>query len=262
MGSRRICLLWVCLIMGLILGGVNRVFAEETSNQTIYNELFEKAIALKEAGDYETALNIFKKIADDSNKDQIQYTDALVEQSMILKDKNNPEWFAKAKEAGYKIKILYSKNYPNPDYWMVYAKYSALVNKERHVIGAFRKLFYYSPDNVEGYIAKGDTYVFMAINTDSLETDDTTDDLFADNNDNNKFIRQERGKIAKEAYETALMNPTLENKRKAYVHYKLGKLETEVFSNKEKAVENWKKAVGSASESIYGKKSAELLKSY
>ena len=142
---------------------------------------------------------------------------------------------------------------------MVYAKYSALVNKERHVIGAFRKLFYYSPDNVEGYIAKGDTYVFIAINTDPLETYDTTDDLF---DDNDKFIRQERGKIAKEAYETALMNPTLENKRKAYVHYKLGKLETEVFSNKEKAVENWKKAVGNASESIYGKKSAELLKSY
>lgn len=261
MGNRRICLLWICLIIGLILGGVNRVFAEETSNQTINNELFEKAIALKEAGDYETALNIFKKIADDSNKDQIQYTDALVEQSMILKDKNNPEWFAKAKKAGYKIKVLYSKNYPNPDYWMVYAKYSALVNKERHVIAAFRKLFYFSPDNVEGYIAKGDTYVFMAINTDPLKTYDRYHRKDHQLN-KKKFTRQKRGKIAKEAYETALMNPTLENKRKAYVHYKLGKLETEVFSNKEKAVENWKKAVGSASESIYGKKSAELLKSY
>ena len=107
MDNRRICLLWVCLIMGLIQGSINRVFAEETSNQTIYNKLFfEKAIALKEAGDYEAALDIFKKIADDGNKDQIQYTDALVEQSMILKDKNNPEWFAKAKEAGYKIKVM------------------------------------------------------------------------------------------------------------------------------------------------------------
>ena len=79
-----------------------------------------------------------------------------------MKDMNMPTWKLPAKEAAYKIKLLYKTNYNNPEYWLVYAKYAALVNKERHVYGAFQKAFFFKPDYVEGYIAKGTIYTYLA----------------------------------------------------------------------------------------------------
>lgn len=253
------CFLWVYLI-SFVFGIVNISYSEDTSPQVTQDELYKKAIALKEVDESNTALDIFKKIEDDSYKNQIRYTDILVEQSIIMKDANNPAWKLKAKEAAYKIKLLYKTNYNNPEYWLVYAKYAALVNKERHVYGAFQKAFFFKPDYVEGYIAKGTIYTYLAKNTDPSETTTSTAIDYTDAPvSKENLVRYNKGKEAKESYEIALKNPTLDNDRKAYIHYKIGELEKGILLNKEEAVRNWKKAVELSSDSMYGKKSAELL---
>ena len=249
----------VCLV-GLIFGVVNIGYSEDTPHQASLDELYQKAIALKEVGDNNAALDIFKKIANDSSKNQIRHTDILVEQGIIMKDMNMPTWKLPAKEAAYKIKLLYKTNYNNPEYWLVYAKYAALVNKERHVYGAFQKAFFFKPDYVEGYIAKGTVYTYLAKNTDPSESTTSSAIGYEDVHvSKENSVSYNRGKVAKESYEIALKNSTLDNDRKAYIHYKIGELEMNILSDKEEAVKNWKKAVELSPDSMYGKKSAELL---
>ncbi|MCR4292166.1 MAG: hypothetical protein NUV76_04735, partial [Candidatus Kuenenia sp.] len=72
-------------------------------------------------------------------------------------------------------------------------------------------------------------------------------------------VRYNKGKEAKKSYEIALRNSTLDNDKKAYIHYKIGTLEMDILSNKEDAVKNWMKAVELSPDNMYGKKSAELL---
>jgi tetratricopeptide (TPR) repeat protein len=249
----------MCLV-GLVFGVVNIGYSEDTSLQASLEELYQKAIALKEVGDNNAALDILKKIANDSSNNQIRYTDILVEQGIIMKDMNMPTWKSPTKEAAYKIKLLYKKNYNNPEYWLVYAKYAALVNKERHVYGAFQKAFFFKPDYVEGNIAKGTAYTYLAKNTDPSETTASAAIGYEEvpvSKENS--ARYNKGKEAKEFYEVALKNSTLDNGRKAYIHYKIGELEMNILSNKEAAVKNWKKTVELSPDSLYGKKSAELL---
>lgn len=259
MRFEKVCFLLVCLV-SLIFGVVNIGYSEDTSRQASLDELYQKAIALKEVGNNNAALDIFKKIANDSSKNQIRYTDILVEQGIIMKDMNMPAWKLPTKDAAYKIKLLYKTNYYNPEYWLVYAKYAALVNKERHVYGAFQKAFFFKPDYIEGYIAKGTVYTYLAKNTDPSETTTST---AIDNTDvpvsKETSVRYNRGKEAKESYEVALKNSTLDNDRKAYIHYKIGELEMNILSNKEEAAKNWRKAVALSPGGMYGKKSTELL---
>lgn len=260
--NTKSCFLWFWLI-SFLFGGSYIVYGEPSS-QTTQDVLYRKAIALKEVGDNDAAFDMFKKLTDDNGKDQLRYTHALVEQGVIMKDAKNPAWKVKAKEAAYNIKVLYRANLNNPDYWMVYAKYAALVNRERHVYGAFKKAFFFKPDYNEGHIVKGDIYTYLAKNTEPEETitsTSITDDLttMMETTGQDIFVRSIRGKEAKEAYETALVNQSLDNIRKAYIYYKIGELEMLIFSNKDEAARNWKKAIEIAPDSMYGKKSNELL---
>lgn len=255
------CFLWLWLISFVL--GVSHIVYGESSPQATQDELYRKAIALKEVGDNNAALDIFQKFTKDTSKDQLSYANILVEQGIIMKDAKNPAWKVKAKEAAYNIKVLYKANLNNPDYWMVYAKYAALVNRERHVYGAFKKAFFYKPDYTEGYIVKGDIYMYLAKNTEPEETvmsTSITDDLTTMRTTGQDiFVRSIKGKEAKEAYKTALTNQNLDNTRKAYIYYKIGDLEMLIFSNKDEAVRNWKKVIEIAPDSVYGKKANELL---
>lgn len=253
------CFLWLFL-MGFVFCIVTIGYSEDIVPQVTQDELYNKAIALKEVGDGRVALDIFEKIENDSHENQIRYTDILVEQSIIMKDMNMPAWSSKAKEAGYKIKLLYKTYYAEYNYWLVYAKYCALVNNERDVYGALKRMFYFKPNYVESYIAKGSLYTYLAKNTDPVETisspviGDTDGTVSKENS-----VRYSRGREAKESFVIALNNSTLSDDRKAYVHYKMGELEINVLSDKEEAVKNWKKTVALSPESAYGKKASALL---
>lgn len=97
---------------------------------------------------------------DATNKDELKHTDAMIEQGMIMKDAKNPDLNWKAVEAQQKFKIFYRTNYNKPEYWLAYAKFAALVGKESHLSGAFKKAFFYKPNYIEGFILKGDLYSF------------------------------------------------------------------------------------------------------
>ncbi|TLD41719.1 MAG: hypothetical protein JETT_2014 [Candidatus Jettenia ecosi] len=254
--------LWFWLISFLFVE--SSIVYGESSPLTTQDEIYRKAIALTEVGDNDAAFEMLKKLTYDNSKDQLRYTHVLVEQGIIMKDAKNQAWKAKAKEAAYNIKVLYRTNFNSPDYWMVYAKYAALVNRERHVYGAFKKAFFFKPDYNEGHIVKGDIYTYLAKNTEPEETiisTSITDDLttMMETTGRDIFVRTIRGKEAKKAYETALVNQSLDNIRKAYIYYKIGELEMLIFSNKNEATRNWKKAIEIAPDSMYGKKSNELL---
>lgn len=251
--------LWLFLI-GFVLCIAAGGYAEDASHQSAQDELYNKAIALKEVGDVRAALDIFEKLENDSRENQIRHTDILVEESIIMKDMNMPAWQSKAKEAGYKIKLLYRANYAEYNYWLVYAKYCALVNNERDVYGAVKRMFYFKPNYVENYIAKGSLYTYLAKNTGASETVSNPVIGYSDETVNNEnSVRNRRGEEAKEAFQAALNNSALSDDRKAYVHYKMGELEKTVLSDKGEAVRNWKKTVALSPESVYGKSASALL---
>jgi hypothetical protein len=233
--------------------------AEESPAHVAQEDLYEKAMVLKEDGKGDEAINMFNKFMD-TNKDELKRTDAMLEQCMIMKGMKTPTWKTKAREAQQKVKILYRTNYMNPEYWLVYAKFAAIVNEERDVYGAFKKAFYYKPDYPEGYIVKGDLYSYLAKNTDPSESTASTAIGYEEAHvSKENSVRYQKGKEAKESYEIALRNSTLDNDKKASIHYKIGELEMNILLNKEEAIKNWKKTVELSRDSMYGKKSAELL---
>ncbi len=121
-------------------------------------------------------------------------------------------------------------------------------------------MFYFKPNYVENYIAKGLLYTYLAKNTGASETISSpvigyTDGTVSKDNS----VRYSRGREAKEAFQTALNNSALCDDRKAYVHYKMGELEINVLSDMDEAMRNWKKTVALSPESAYGKSASALL---
>ncbi|MBI5308633.1 MAG: hypothetical protein HZB37_09960, partial [Planctomycetes bacterium] len=221
------CFLWLVLV-GFVLCIATTGHSEDASHQSAQDEL----------------LDIFEKLENDCRENQIRHTDILVEESIIMKDMNIPAWASKAKEAGHKIKLLYRTNYAEYNYWLVYAKYCALVNNERDVYGALKRMFYFKPNYMENYIAKGSLYTYLAKNTGALETISSTVIGYTDETvTKDNSVRYSRGREAKEAFVVALNDSTLSDARKACVHYKMGDLEINVLSDKGEAVKNWKKTV-------------------
>ncbi len=260
MTIKKRCILLAWLIAIVVFYETKISNAEESTAQVAQDDLYEKAMSLKEEGKSDAAMDMLKKLMDATNKDELKYIDAMLEQAMIMKDSKNPAWNRKAVEAQQKVKILYRTNYNKPEYWLVYAKFAALVNRENHVIGAFKKAFFFKPVYTGGYIVKGDLYNYLAKNTDPSESTASSAIGYEDVHvSKENSIRYNRGKVAKESYEIALKNPTLDNDRKACIHYKIGELEMNILSDKEEAVKNWKKTIELSPDSIYGKKSAELL---
>ena len=140
MKNIKSCNLLVWLMTVLVVYGVRMSDAEEASVQVTQDELYVKAMSFKEEGKSDAAMDMFKKIMDANSNDELKYTDALLEQCMIMKDINNPTLKLKAIEAQQKIKILYKINYNKPEYWLAYAKFAALVGKEDHLSGAHYNL--------------------------------------------------------------------------------------------------------------------------
>lgn len=259
MKMKRICILFVWFIAIAAFYEMKISNAGESTAQLAHGSLYEKAMFLKEDGKSDEAISMFSKFMD-ASKDELKRTDAMLEQCMIMKDMKAPAWKYKAKEAQQKVKILYRSHYLNPEYWLVYAKFAALINRERDVYGAFKKAFFYKPDYPEGYIVKGDLYGYLAKNTDPSEsTVSTSIDSAYEPVSKENSARYNKGKEAKKSYEIALRNSTLGNDKKAYIHYKIGTLEMDILSNKEDAIRNWKKTAELSPDSIYGKKSVELL---
>lgn len=258
--KRYIVLVW--LLMLAVFCGAKTGSANEATPQIIQDELYDKAMALKEEGNNNGALDVLKKIMDENlSKDVLKYTDALIEQCMIMKDANNPVWKTRAIDASQKVKMLYRTNFTNPEYWLVYAKFSALVNKERHVNGAFKKAFYFKPDFIKGYIVKGDLYYYLAKNMDpsSSYTSSSITGETTETNDKSNSPRYVAGINARDAYSVAVNSSTLDNKKKSSLFYKLGELEFIILSNKPAAISNWEKAVELDAESVYGKRAKERL---
>lgn len=263
MSIKKIYILSAWLIAINVFYGVRISDAEETSIQTSRDELFENALSLKEEGKKDAAMDMLKKIMDTCSNDELKYTDAMIEQCVIMRDMNNYDWKMKAVEAQRKVKILLRTNYTNPEYWLVYAKFAALVDEENHLTGAFKKAFFYKPIFIEGYILKGDLYSYFAKNTSPSSTAANSavtkkDNAMRTRNKENS-LRYIRGVKAKDAYYVALNSMSLDNKKKSYVFYKKGELEHIILSNKAEAIRNWKKAVEFDPDGIYGKISKERL---
>ena len=259
MAMKKGCILLVWLIAMVVFYETKISNAEESIAQLAHDDLYKNAMFLKEDGKSDEAINTFSKFMEVC-KDELKITDAMLEQCMIMKDMKAPAWKSKAKEAQQKVKILYRSHYLNPEYWLVYAKFAALINRERDVYGAFKKAFFYKPDYPEGYIVKGDLYGYLAKNTDPSESTASSTIGYEDVHvSKENSVRYNKGKEAKKSYEIALRNSTLDNDKKAYIHYKIGTLEMDILSNKEDAVKNWMKAVELSPDNMYGKKSAELL---
>jgi len=261
MKRNSILLVWLAIIF--VFCGKKMITANETTVQMSQKELFDNAMSLREEGKKDAAMDMLKKIMDTCSNDELKYTDAMIEQCVIMRDMNNYDWKMKAVEAQRKVKILLRTNYTNPEYWLVYAKFAALVDEENHLTGAFKKAFFYKPNFIEGYILKGDLYSYFAKNTSPSSTAANSavtkkDNAMRTRNKENS-LRYIRGVKAKDAYYVALNSMSLDNKKKSYVFYKKGELEHIILSNKAEAIRNWKKAAEFDPDGIYGKISKERL---
>jgi len=222
---------------------------------------YQRALNLKESEQYDEAIQIFGKLAAQyrDNKYHLHLLDAMIEQSRILKENRNSAWKARAKEAKLKVKTLYNSHATSADYWLLYARYSALEEKDHHIQAGLKKAFYFKPGYGEAFVAKGDIYLHLAKMADPYETmgDERTLDGRTD-----LYVRHFKGREAKASYEAALRSADLTGERKASVYYRMGELEMQIFENKGEAIEKWKKAVSISPESKWGKLSREKLSIY
>jgi hypothetical protein len=158
----------------------------------------------------------------------------------------------KAAEATPKIKELYYSNAENPDYWVVYAKYSCLIDtrRETHITKAIKKAFYYKPNNPEAFIAQADYYLDNAVDyhvEGSQEYGMGQIESFDE-----PLARANLAKKAKRSYESALAG-RVSDARKSYILLRLGDLEALVFKNKAAAASYWKRASALAPDAKFSK---------
>ncbi len=260
--NKKIYFFLIYFFVCFIFCGVNITLAEDLVPRTAQEELYKKADVLKEDSEYDAAYDIFKKLIDENpsnNKYQLGYVDILLEQSRVMKEANNPLWATKAKEAGSKIKSLYFINTRNADYYLVWAKYSWIIEARRqsNITKALEKAFYFKPNYLNAYILKGDIYFNLAKNASSSEQQ------FADNTAltgrSSTNTRHSLAMTAKSAYESALSSTEIDSKKKVYVYYKMGDLEDQILGDKEKAKINWEKALSLSPESTFGRLAKERL---
>lgn len=257
--SKKMYFIVVCFCVSFIVWNVNIACAEDPSVQAKQDELYTKALTLKEDGAYDAAYEILKKLVDENpnvSKYELSYIDTVLDQSLIMKESGNSLWKVKAKEAGPRIKKIYSTHTRNADYYLVYAKYSWIIEarKEAHIYKALDKAFYFKPGYGNAHILKGDIYFYRAKNASPYEP--PPDNALAGSS---PPARHSLAKEARISYESALSDTNLDNKRKAYVFYKIGELESRIFGNKEAAKTNWEKAVSLSPDSRGGRLSRERL---
>ncbi|HTZ18145.1 MAG TPA: hypothetical protein VMB78_06860 [Dissulfurispiraceae bacterium] len=254
-------LLSVCLVLSVGYASDKGSAKTEKDNYLMkLDHRYQKAIDLKEKGEYEAAIEMLQKLVDENQGDakyEIARLDAIVEQSRDMKEAGNMAWRIKAKEAGYRIKTMLSANGGNGDYWVVYAKYSWIVetNKETHITKALQKAFYYKPDNPEAYIVQADYYFDKAV---YARGDNGQNSMMQGVGTNTESDRFGLAKAAKSSYESALRGK-LSNARKAYVYYKMGSLEERIFQENDSAGKYWARAVKLSPDSRAGKLAGNRL---
>ncbi|MEW6419126.1 MAG: hypothetical protein AB1480_13580 [Nitrospirota bacterium] len=233
---------------------------EKSSAPVISNEdLYKKAIDLKDNGKYDAAIEILKKlVAENPNNSsfEISYVDAVLDKIQYLKETQNPDWQANIKEVATRLKSLYPKNKQNADYYIIHAKYAWIIEarRESHISKALEKALYFKPGYAEAYILQGDVYLDKAIKGGDEESDQSASLSHAPQPAGSSLAYQ-----AKTAYEKALSGANLNDKRKAYVFYKLGNLENQIFGKKDAAKANWEKAVSLAPDSKAGQSAKQQL---
>jgi tetratricopeptide (TPR) repeat protein len=255
--SKKMYFVVVCFCVSFIVWSVNIACAEELNVQAKQDELYTKALTLKEDGDYDAAYEILKKLVDENpnvSKYELSYIDTVLDQSLIMKESGNSLWKVKTKEVGTRIKKIYSTHTRNAYYYLVYAKYSWIIEarREAHIYKALDKAFYFKPGYGNAYILKGDIYFDRAKNASTNEQIDVVMGTHAPSRDS-------LAKEARNSYESALSDSNLNNKRKAYVLYKIGELESQILGNKEAAKTSWEKAATLSPDSKAGKLARERL---
>ncbi len=220
-------------------------------------ELYKKAIILIEGGDYDAAYDILKKLITenpDNNKYQLSYADTVLDQCIAMKMANNSLWKLKAKEGGAKIKALSRKMSGNADYYLAYAKYLwiAETRKESNIYKTIDKALYYKPDYPHAYIVKGDIYFGLARDFNPVEQQMDSAALTG----SPVSTKTSLADTALASYTKALASPDLNDRKKAYVYYKMGELEYQILNNSTRARANWEKAASLSPDS----KTGELAK--
>ena len=167
---------------------------------------------------------------------------------------NNSLWKLKAKERGAKIKALLRKMSGNADYYLAYAKYLwiAETRKESNIYKTIDKALDYKPDYPYAYIVKGDIYFGLARDFNPVEQQMDSAALTG----SPVSTKNSLADTALASYTKALANPDLNDRKKAYVYYKMGELEYQILSSSTRARANWEKAVSLSPDS----KTGELAK--
>ncbi len=253
-------LLAICFIIPGIAWAADQTMPPDAEKEGYMAKLdarYQKAVALKEKGDYEASIDMLQKLVDDtqgSARYEIARLDAVLEQSLDMKETGKAEWKNRLKEVGHRLKVMLPSNQGNGDYWVVYAKYSWLVeaNNEKHITKALKKAFYYKPNNPEAYIVEADYYSDKAINT---RADNKQNSMLQGMGTNTEGDRFALAKVAKSSYESALSGK-LSDDRKAYVYYRMGSLEERVFGEDSLAKKDWDTAIKLSADS----RTAQLAK--
>lgn len=216
----------------------------------------QEASRLMEYDKFDEAIQLLNNLAKKSSDVRCQFAliDALTEKGWKMKEANNPDWRSVAEEAQVKIKGLYRANYTNPAYWLPYVNLSSLIDNQRHLNGGLNKAMYYKADYVKVLILKGDAYFRLAKFTNEVPA--------FDNKNRGADDRAYRARVARSSYEDALKNSSIDEYQKAYVYYRLGELETQLFNNRKRASEYWELAVASAPDKRWGELSRERLNAY
>jgi|WetSurMetagenome_2_1015567.scaffolds.fasta_scaffold00030_67 hypothetical protein len=242
----------VCLILAGSVYAADRADVEER---------YRQAIALRENGDYDSSIDILHKLMNDNrglSRYEIAWLDVILDQGREMKGSGNPAWKIKAVAAGHRIKAIRAANTGNPDYWVVYAKYSCLMEtrKEGYVTKALMKSFVYKPNNPEAYIAQADYYVDSARQSGiDAGSQYGMGNVTGNGGEVNKF---NLAKSAKASYEAALAGP-VSAARKAYILLNLGDLEARLLGDREAAKKYWAGAVELAPDGKFGKLAAQRL---
>lgn len=247
----------VCLSVSSVFLGIDPARSEETKQE----ELYKKALSLKNDGDSDSAVEILSKLLAENpavGKYEIGHLDTVIDQCITMKGLNNSAWKVKAKEMGNKIKLIQARESTNADYWLVYAKYSWLVEtrRDKHITKALEKALFYKPGYAEAYILKGDIYFDLAKKADPNEKQD--DNSFTGGSGISD--RHSQALTARSSYEAALLSSNMDNKRKAYIYNKMGDLKYQIFSDTAAAKKDWERAASLSPDSRAGKLAGEKLK--
>jgi tetratricopeptide (TPR) repeat protein len=262
-GKLAAVLFTVCLILsvGAFAAEQRAVDSKYDANKANTGEMYHQAIALKENGDYESSLAILQKLIS-ANRGSVQYQiawlDVILEQGRDMKDNRTPGWESKAIEAGRSIKLMRGANAGNGDYWIIYAKYSILVEtkNEGHITKALRKAFFIKPNNPEAYITQADYYFDSAR---QIQTDPGQQYGMNTMGSDTSETKANMTKSARDSYEAALAGP-VSDARKAYILLRMGDMEARILGNREAAKNYWDRAAKLAPAARSGKLAAQRLR--